>query len=404
MAPIKLLSLFGICILTACSDNTDKIEKYIANNTHKINSISPDDNDFHDLVKLGNVIGNKRVVLLGEQDHGDANTFLAKTRLIRYLHSKKGFTRILFEEDFSSLLLHDLNNLHNPTDRITNTLDDYWLKCKSFLPMIEYFNHTFKSSNPIIYSGMDIYIDGKVPTKLLELELNKVIDSNPAIELETLFKDIVKFYEYSSKRKLGTLGRAHIEKLYSELNQSINKIRLNRFQEQIIKNIQAYMGSLLADYGATIRDLQMAKNVLWYMDNYPEEKFIIWTANTHAAKNAWEMITGEYGRRRSMGEHLAKSIPNDLYSIGTVSYDGNFGRINQSLKKIKAPPSASLDHWLKKNNFNYAFIDFSLFNSEIKNYPSMYNAKGLSHNLEKGQWHNIFDGILYVEQMKSCLN
>lgn len=58
------------------------IKKYVKENTIPIATIEPDSTNFFDLRAIGNAIGKARIVMLGEQDHGDAPTFLAKTRLI----------------------------------------------------------------------------------------------------------------------------------------------------------------------------------------------------------------------------------------------------------------------------------------------------------------------------------
>ena len=68
-----------------------------------IASIQPDLVEFSDLDAVGAAIGDARIVMLGEQDHGDGATFLAKTRLIKYLHEEKGFNVLAFEADFFGL-------------------------------------------------------------------------------------------------------------------------------------------------------------------------------------------------------------------------------------------------------------------------------------------------------------
>ena len=53
-----------------------------------IRSIDPSiaDDDFADLKPLMTAIGEARIVVLGEESHGDGATFLAKGRLIKFLH------------------------------------------------------------------------------------------------------------------------------------------------------------------------------------------------------------------------------------------------------------------------------------------------------------------------------
>ena len=67
------------------------IKEYVLKNTNAILTNQPDSTNYTDLEAIGNAIADSRIVLMGEQDHGDAPTFLAKTRLIKYLHEKKGF-------------------------------------------------------------------------------------------------------------------------------------------------------------------------------------------------------------------------------------------------------------------------------------------------------------------------
>lgn len=44
-----------------------------------------------DLGALDEAIGDSRVVLLGEQSHGDGAAFVAKTQIVEHLHRNLGF-------------------------------------------------------------------------------------------------------------------------------------------------------------------------------------------------------------------------------------------------------------------------------------------------------------------------
>ena len=100
---MKRLFLLTLIISSFQAYGQNKIKDFVEKNTNIIKTIEPDSLNFADLEVFGEAIGDSRIVMLGEQDHGDAPTFLAKTRLIKYLHEKKGFNVLAFEEDYFAL-------------------------------------------------------------------------------------------------------------------------------------------------------------------------------------------------------------------------------------------------------------------------------------------------------------
>ena len=81
--------LFASLGLGQAQDQSARID-WLSRKVVPIRSIDPTiaDDDFADLKPLMAAIGKSRVVVLGEQSHGDGATFLAKGRLIKFLHQK----------------------------------------------------------------------------------------------------------------------------------------------------------------------------------------------------------------------------------------------------------------------------------------------------------------------------
>src|SRR5262245_28356138 len=59
---------------------------------------------FHDLEPFGAMVGNARIVSIGEATHGTREFFQLKHRLIEYCVSELGFTMIAFEANYGSTL------------------------------------------------------------------------------------------------------------------------------------------------------------------------------------------------------------------------------------------------------------------------------------------------------------
>src|SRR5579864_1991081 len=63
----------------ALADDSERIA-WLKSHAAQLRSIDPADADFADLEPIRRAIGEARIVMLGEQSHGDGATFRAKTR------------------------------------------------------------------------------------------------------------------------------------------------------------------------------------------------------------------------------------------------------------------------------------------------------------------------------------
>ncbi|MFN7689431.1 MAG: hypothetical protein ACK5OP_17015, partial [Sphingobacteriales bacterium] len=68
-----------------------QLSNYVKKETAEIRSVQLNDTDWTDLAAFAAAVKDKRVVMLGEQTHGDGTTFALKARLVRFLHEQIGF-------------------------------------------------------------------------------------------------------------------------------------------------------------------------------------------------------------------------------------------------------------------------------------------------------------------------
>ncbi|MBS1578022.1 MAG: erythromycin esterase family protein [Bacteroidetes bacterium] len=404
----KLLILFLIFPATV-SFGQRKIKEYVLHNTVPISTISPDSTNYDDLSIIGNSIGNAQIVMLGEQDHGDAATFLAKTRLVKYLHEKKGFNVLAFESDFFGL-----NNGWDNLDKsnlqidsfIKNNILSLWAYCDACKDLLyEYIPQTQKSSVPIIVTGFDnqtvyTYSRNSLIEKLdsvlrkLEIPMTQLANYKSEVlpQLDTL---VTKFgYQIPTQDFFKECGNT----LNIIKEQVKSKISDESFWSLVIDNLIALNWE---EYNfkknKSIRDKQMALNLKWIIQSkYPNQKVIVWAANNHVAAYSDKNYT-------SMGQYLASdtSLSSKIYSIGFTSYEGKGGRLWEKKFTIGKPKNNSLESWIS-NSFQYAFIDFTNYNRSFPNANEEFNMRGWRYWTFKKQWNKIFDGIFYIKEMYPC--
>jgi erythromycin esterase len=388
-----------------CCQNDIKTQ--IVNNFHQVNSIDPLQTDYADLESFGNAIGNSQIVFLGEQDHGDAPTFLAKTRLIKFLHEKKGFDVLAFESDFWGLNVV-WDNRKRDTFSINQIKDNtfsVWSKCQQTQELYGYIDQSLKTNNPLIVSGFDCqqylpyskdnFIKAlKAFTRTQNLCMS---DTSSLIAfLKITEKLIEKEYNGKEKKAQKTFFLHYLDKIGPTITDPFWK------QEFIsLKGLSLSNWIKCNSRNDTIRDVYMAKNLLWlYKEKYRGKKIIVWAHSAHIAKNinltSSKAIKNEPST--SMGNEVFHSLKDSIYVLGFASLTGKAGRITYDAKYDvqKAKPN-SFETWVDALNYDYGFINFKA----LKNNSPFY-MKGLLHYYDNIDWTKLFDGVFYIKNMYPC--
>jgi erythromycin esterase-like protein len=416
----QLLAIMFVCVCLQAS--AQSIKKYVEQNAVPVKTvITTDSDDFVDLKNFSDAVGNSRIVMLGEQDHGDAPAFLAKTRLIKYLHEKKGFDVLAFESDFFAL-----NYAWDGLQKDTSSIDSFlmrnifpiWTVCDACENLFyHYLPSTFTTKNPLQVSGFD----NQMALEYSWHHLNKTLDSFFRAKSFPVVK--TKDYTYlmpmlDSLRKFAYLKDSARDLLRPKLDSVINYFAIvqqeadsilnkNDFWLQVINTYSAYLKEMKeGDFavGNTIRDKQMAANLKWLCNiKYPDKKIIVWAASAHIQKGL--DLPDKKFSFTNMGIALSEdsAFKNQTYILGFASATGTEGRLTMKSYKVARPLAKSFETWIN-NDYAYAFIDFSKFNRQYPTFNKPFYMKGTRHFYSKRVWNKAFDGIFFIRKMYPCKN
>jgi erythromycin esterase len=400
------------------AEDAPKVE-WLLKHALPIRSIDPADDDFSDLTPLKRIIGDARVVQLGEQSHGDGATFYAKERLIRFLHEKMGFDVLAWEsgffecEEMNRTLASDLP----PLEAAQQGIYGHWSRSGLLVPLFEYARSTLKTSRPLRQTGFDMQFwwsgaGGSLeshPKRLfglfdrLDPGLASPADRKTVADLRAALRDAGTYKPTKEDREK---NRAAIERLTAALRNkaaSVKDAREIRFFLKTLEDLSA-LEELRATSNYEFRDRKMGENLVWLANEwYAGRKIIVWAASLHVARNVGsiERLTPKlsYDHFVSMGQVAHEQLGKAVYTVGFTAYRvWAANPMMTVLRRLEPPAADSLETLFHATGRPYAFVDFrGLPNDHWLRKPIISRPFGYSQMLS--DWTGNLDAMFFTDVM-----
>ena len=416
----------GQTVAPANVSREDRIA-YIKKYAVPVRSIDAEDADYADLEPLRRVIGNRRIVMLGEPTHGDGAVFAAKTRLIKFLHERMGFDVLALEGGFYDVhrVWSALRAGEDPLPTIRSGVFEDWADSLQVQPLWRYVVERLKSNRPLELAGFDLQFTGSASRDNLVKDLNDYLAkaglfpeaaslaARVSDPLDRLANNLILFHEIMPENR--GLVRTAVFKLGQALGQtpplSGPEVAERAYWIQMLKSSAAIMelawkldidslGKKPVDTGIfNLRDRQMGENFIWLAKQaHPTRKIIVWAGTSHIIRNHGS-VSNEPDPMISMGEWIDKTMGPEVYALGFTAYQGRWRTFGMSEPMdVKAAAENSLENLLYEADLKFAWLDFRNLAADGLWLREPLSSRPLGYNPKTADWTRIMDGMFFIRE------
>jgi erythromycin esterase-like protein len=290
-----------------------------------------------DLRMIDTLVGDARLVGLGEATHGTSEFFRMKHRLLRYLVEHHGFTAFGIEADMASCLALDhyvLTGQGDPRTLVSGMLFWTWSN-EEVLDMVQWiraYNADPAHEKKVRYFGFDMQ-SGVTEMNRVLAYLHPIDPEGEALlaswylPLRPFLSPTYKSYT-SAAQTVRDQCHEGVAKAYQWMLDhrsqyvaatSNDAYELNvRLARVVVQNEEMLAGDLTAWGYANVRDKSMAENALWFLGRMgASDKVVLWAHNGHINKG------GLHPAWRTMGEWLRDSLDDAYLTMGFAFNEGS---------------------------------------------------------------------------------
>lgn len=302
------------------------VQRWLAENAVRLRTAEPGQG-FDDLQPLKKLIGNARLVALGEASHGTREFFQLKHRMLEFLVHEMGFTVFGIEATMPEAF--DINEYlltgrGDPAKALTALYFWTW-NTEEVLAMIRWmreYNADPRHKKKVKFYGFDMQFPARA-AKVVVAYLRKV-DREQALAAEKTLNALSNPYTGLPKEKWQATAAA-IESILTLFDQRRREYQSRTGATQwaiarqhariLAQNLERRMAP---DGGSAVRDRSMGENIRWILEHEgPEAKMVVWAHNWHVATEITDGI-------EVMGVHLRKMFGSKMVVFGFAFHQGSF--------------------------------------------------------------------------------
>jgi erythromycin esterase len=327
------------------------VTRWLCDNAENLNTIDQDSDDFSDLEPLRDIVGDARVVAVGESTHRVHDFYQIRHRLTRFLAAELGFTAFVMESGFpEGLRVNDwvLGGPGDLTELLHHGITYHMGKCAEMRDQLEWMRaYNATHERPIRFYGMDVPDSAASARPAVEAALAYLDDVDPAYA-KAVREMLCPLFDYLPTDRTGLAWAAPALHAYMALDKGVRyemTARIGDLTERLLAQrvvytarstvdryelayrcaatgrhtdafLQAMASSAERTYdGANIRDVAMAENVEWILGR--EDRIVVAAANGHVQRWPFSMplLTNDL---TMLGEHLAASLGEQYVVIGSA--------------------------------------------------------------------------------------
>lgn len=362
---ILTVASFALSLSLAADDPApqDAAADWIRANAVALQGCDPEA-ELADLDAFGAMVGDARIVALGEPTHGTREVFRMKHRLFRYLVERKGFTLFSLEANLPEAFALNEYVVDGKGDprQLLDGLYFYTWQTEEILALIEWMrdrNAKNPDAEPVRFTGMDMQIPDVAAQRASEFVQAHAPDLVERAAVLTRAKDLrgkndAAVFE-TTIAELDALAAA-----LEDRREALATAASARDAAHAVRNVRivAWATRMLAagNGGTNVREEGMADNVAWILAQYPERKIVLWAHNGHVGRAPLFGI-------RWMGSHLEERLPGEMVVVGAAIGSGVYTAMSRAERKVRtdnpllAPPEDSVEACFYRAKLPFALVD-----------------------------------------------
>lgn len=294
---------------------TREDKKELRKYTYPIRSCDPGKGGSDDLRVLNALIGDSKVVALGENTHGASKIYRMKHRIIEYMAENMGFDIFSIEANMPEsyrLNQYTVDGKGDPKNLIAGMYFWTW-NTQEMLDLVEWMRNFNQAGHRITYTGFDMQFYEESVSLLDAAFTNDEQSMQLLWDIYAGLKD-VQTYSSSGIPQINAPTAKNIAEKLVRIERQIGKLSVAEKEKAWLRQNAALLHQFLGD-GPLLswRDRCMAGNLLWIKRQNPLSRIVVWAHNGHIEKSS-----------DRMGGFLQDSLGTEYVNFGFTFYDGEY--------------------------------------------------------------------------------